>query len=1060
MADRLYSEREKIEAALRFVEPDDRDTWVQVAIAIKSELGDSGFEVWDRWSSSSESYKPASAKSVWKSANPKGITIGTLYGLAKRDGFNPAEYQTQLPDPVLQEQRQRDAQIRAKERAEEERQKQARAADKARAVIGEAAAIAADHPYLQRKRVERTDNLYELPAARLAELIGYVPKSDDVPLSGRILIAPVGDASGISSLEFIDETGRKSALAGGRKSGAWWLATPEVDKPDAIIVGEGIATNASIAEAGLPGAPKILVAAALSDTNLPNVTSALRAQYPQTVLMIASDLGNGEKKAIEAANIANGWVALPEFDAKDRLGGEQPTDFNDLAQLKGLSAVRDSLGNPRRLDAFDQKLVQWWRHELGNEEILSLGAPSPVLAKFDIDPAAGLQISQSVLRKALEKHEIALPQLVGMAPAIQAPIAVFASKQGPDHRVLLTEIRHSAGNLIVAVALNRQRDQYLVNDIRSVHPKDSERLRHWVEDGLLIGLEKTKGRMWLDASGSNSRGEQTIEATLSKVILYDASENASQIQTQAPGPVSPMPQNPMAGVPDSKSAKADKEARDYRAELTERIIARMEQGTAPWQKPWVGRAPVRPFNATTGLAYRGINTGWLDMQGYADPRWATYRQAQAEGWQVRKGEKGTPIEYWKRYETRAALDALGNPVLDDNGKPKKVTVQLERPIGPIYSTLFNLSQMDNVPAYNPPDKQFEWDPIVKAEGILKASGAKILHDQQDGAFYAAGRDQIHLPPQEQFPVPMAYYGTALHELGHWTGHESRLNRDLTGSFGSASYAREELRAELSSYFMSAELGVPHDVSRHASYVDSWVAALKSDKNEIFRASKDAEKIVEYVMALDPTIDKTVEAPVVPGDVSPKAIQDKPKAGDPLFDIKALPSDLADEIRRQYGEGVRMASPRVDAGPYKGEIYRQDAHLIQEVGARSIVVHSMNAVKYTEPALGHLVRENAINGTQVSISYQKETAVISPYDRQIEQLAMSVASLKKSAVDMGMGPNIAKTLDELKEQSVRRIYDSRQQHGRPLEQYIKEVRGGNKSDEVKQGVPMRSRAPKR
>ncbi|WP_172460420.1 zincin-like metallopeptidase domain-containing protein [Phocoenobacter uteri] len=123
------------------------------------------------------------------------------------------------------------------------------------------------------------------------------------------------------------------------------------------------------------------------------------------------------------------------------------------------------------------------------------------------------------------------------------------------------------------------------------------------------------------------------------------------------------------------------------------------------------------------------------------------------------------------------------------------------------------------------------------------------HKKQDQAYYQASTDKIVLPLKEQFEKPEFYYGTALHELGHWTGHSTRLNRDLTGHFGGEKYAREELRAEISSMMLEMEVGIPHDTNRHASYVQSWVAVLKSDPAEIIRASSDAEKIKDFVLSL-------------------------------------------------------------------------------------------------------------------------------------------------------------------------------------------------------------------
>ena len=135
--------------------------------------------------------------------------------------------------------------------------------------------------------------------------------------------------------------------------------------------------------------------------------------------------------------------------------------------------------------------------------------------------------------------------------------------------------------------------------------------------------------------------------------------------------------------------------------------------------------------------------------------------------------------------------------------------------------------------------------------MLKNSGAKIFNDQADQAFYRPSTDEIHLPKVEAFPEIADYYATALHELGHWTGHSSRLNRIGMGStqFGSSTYAKEELRAELASTFLSADLGIPMNTQNHAAYIDSWLQALKNDKTEIFKAANDASKIARYLRTM-------------------------------------------------------------------------------------------------------------------------------------------------------------------------------------------------------------------
>lgn len=283
---------------------------------------------------------------------------------------------------------------------------------------------------------------------------------------------------------------------------------------------------------------------------------------------------------------------------------------------------------------------------------------------------------------------------------------------------------------------------------------------------------------------------------------------------------------------------------NYRDEIAAEIIARIEQGTAPWQKPWqAGSIGSAPFNPVSGKPYRGINDMWLTLQGHADPRWMTYRQALEQGAQVKKGEKSTTIEYWQWTDRKALTDDDGKPVLDADGKPRYETVRLDRP-RVFYAKVFNGGQIDGLEPFIAPAPTF--DPQERAEAIISRAGVPVFHDQGDRAFYSPMRDEIHLPPTGAFKSVEAYYETALHELGHATGHESRLNRAF-GPFGSEGYAREELRAEISSYMLARDLGISFDPSNHAAYVESWLKVLREDRNEIFRAAKDAETIKTWVM---------------------------------------------------------------------------------------------------------------------------------------------------------------------------------------------------------------------
>ena len=287
--------------------------------------------------------------------------------------------------------------------------------------------------------------------------------------------------------------------------------------------------------------------------------------------------------------------------------------------------------------------------------------------------------------------------------------------------------------------------------------------------------------------------------------------------------------------------------------IAEKLIAQLKEGTAPWQKPWQPGEPgaFLPFNPTTGKRYKGINSLHLMSEGHADHRWMTYKQAAAAGAQVRQGEKGTPIQYWKFTEKEEAATPSGMPPLIVNEQQEKPSLRLERP-QMFFSTVFNATQIDGLPPLAPPPS-VAWVPAERAEGILQASGAKIEHggrEGRDSAFYRPSTDTIHLPGKEQFPTADNYYATALHELGHWTGHASRLGRDLGHPFGSEGYAREELRAEIASMLLGDELGIGHDPGQHAAYVGTWIKVLQSDPLEIFRAASAAEKIQAYVLGLE------------------------------------------------------------------------------------------------------------------------------------------------------------------------------------------------------------------
>lgn len=365
------------------------------------------------------------------------------------------------------------------------------------------------------------------------------------------------------------------------------------------------------------------------------------------------------------------------------------------------------------------------------------------------------------------------------------------------------------------------------------------------------------------------------------------------------------------------------EKKPFHETVAENLIEQLKAGTAPWQKPWEpGSQGFMPMNPTTGKRYKGVNAIHLMAQGRGDNRWLTYKQAKAAGAQVRKGEKGTPVQYWKFSEEQNKLDDNGKPVLDGQGKPVKETVMLERP-RVFFATVFNGEQIDGMPPLEQKEKTQTWDAVERAEHILKASGADIRHGEHDRAFYRPATDSIHLPDKEQFPTADNYYATALHELGHWTGHSSRLDRDMAHPFGSEGYAKEELKAECFSLIMGDELGIGHDPEQHAAYVGSWIKALQDDPLEIFRATSDAEKMSNYVLAFEQKlVQEQDQAQTQKLEAAPEQTQEAgmqlPTNNQQMRDqlLSALSQEDSQAINQVANERRRLAAGETDAQAFE------------------------------------------------------------------------------------------------------------------------------------------------
>jgi antirestriction protein ArdC len=287
--------------------------------------------------------------------------------------------------------------------------------------------------------------------------------------------------------------------------------------------------------------------------------------------------------------------------------------------------------------------------------------------------------------------------------------------------------------------------------------------------------------------------------------------------------------------------------------VTERILEKLEAGTVPWHKPWKA-AGGWPQNLVSGKEYRGVNVWLLGSQDFSSPFWATFKQAKQLGGSVRKGERGTPCILWK-WINRSDENA-------ETGEAETQKIPLVR-----YYSVFNVEQCDDI-SHKRLETQAEepapFNPIEAAEAIVSGypEPPTIAHDGRGSAYYRPATDSIHMPKQETFDSEEHYYATLFHEMGHSTGSESRLARPGVTNpirYGSHRYSQEELCAEMSSAFLLAEAGIDSGslMNNSASYVASWVKALRDDKKLVVLAAAQAQRAADHI--LDRSFEAKLEA---------------------------------------------------------------------------------------------------------------------------------------------------------------------------------------------------------
>lgn len=285
--------------------------------------------------------------------------------------------------------------------------------------------------------------------------------------------------------------------------------------------------------------------------------------------------------------------------------------------------------------------------------------------------------------------------------------------------------------------------------------------------------------------------------------------------------------------------------RDIYQEVTDRIVAALEAGTVPWRKPWNTRTSGRLQNLVTGHPYRGVNILLLTLtsweRGFTSPYWLTFNQAKELGGNVKAGEKGTQITFWKRI-------VVTEP--DETGKPVKKVIPMLK-----HFFVWNLEQVEGVRlpkrvvAAQSDEPQFEHTPVEEAEAIVARyiESGPTLRFGGDRAVYNHVSDVITVPERSDYKSGDEYYSTLFHEMGHSTGHKDRLARKFGTEFGNHDYGREELVAEMTSAFLQAETGIESAEANSASYLAGWVKEIKEDVRAIVVAAGAAQKAADLIL---------------------------------------------------------------------------------------------------------------------------------------------------------------------------------------------------------------------
>lgn len=288
-------------------------------------------------------------------------------------------------------------------------------------------------------------------------------------------------------------------------------------------------------------------------------------------------------------------------------------------------------------------------------------------------------------------------------------------------------------------------------------------------------------------------------------------------------------------------------------QISDRMVNLLKDGRSIFTKPMKEDGTsqfVMPINAKTRQSYKGATALVLLMQNRRDPRWLSYDQAGYNKTPVKKGAHGTLIEFYSDNKLQQATEN-GQPVVKENGKPKMERVKLEEPVK-VDAWLYNGKDLTNLKELKPNEQ--ELSPAERAQAILDSSGVK-LEPEGLATHYERASDTIHMPGKDEFEKPELYYATALHELVHSTSHETRLDRPDWDHPDYDNLAKEELRANIASILISAELNLPFVLGEHESFLVPWSQILQENPNELFMAADDAQKMADFVLGLEPKLEQ-------------------------------------------------------------------------------------------------------------------------------------------------------------------------------------------------------------